>query len=61
MNELSVSHIKRYFAYAGHVEDVKKLDESAIVVIIFSYRNSSITLMQQMPISSMGGWLVSHP
>ena len=25
MNDLSIQYIKRYFSYAGHVEDVKKL------------------------------------
>ena len=32
MNALSTKKIKRYFSYAGQVEDVKKLDESVIVV-----------------------------
>ena len=47
MNDLSIPYIKRYFSYAGHVEDVKKLGESVIVVIIsiiqkFKYHNNVI-------------------
>lgn len=54
MNGLSIQYIKRYFSYAGQVEDVKKLDESVIVVIISSFRNSNTFLMCVAPINLMG-------
>lgn len=51
INGLSIHYIKRYFSHAGKVEEVKKFDNSVIVVsnqMIF--RNLNITMVLLRPI-----------
>lgn len=53
MNNLSIPYIKRYFNHAGSVSDVKKLEESVIVVIILSFRSLNTIVVLLMLINTM--------
>lgn len=61
MSGLNSNYIYRFFSHAGPVEEVKKIDDLVIIVIILNqYRNTEIRIASIRHCVSMEGFSIDN-